>query len=256
MIITGASNQVVKRLRSLRDRKQRLESGAFLVEGSVMISEALKCGLTPFEALCETEDDAYFALKSAGANVYIAERSAIDSACDTKTPQGVCCSFALPSEKSVSDGDRRVIALDRIQDPGNAGTIWRTADAAGFDFALFSDGCADMYSPKVQRASMGSGFRVPAKSCDLISELIALKSRGYAVVAAALGGFDIYSRRQSFEKFALVIGNEAHGISDDILRIADMKIQIPMRGGAESLNAAVAAGVLMYELTRPLNPTP
>ncbi len=252
MKITGSSNQVVKRLRSLKDRKQRLESGAFLVEGSVMIFEALKCGLKPFEALCEAEDDAYYALKNAGASVYIAEKSAIDSACDTKTPQGVCCSFALPSERSVSDADKRIIALDRVQDPGNAGTVWRTADAAGFDFVLFADGCADMYSPKVQRAAMGSGFRVPAKSCDLVSELQALKKRGFAIVAAALGGGDLYSQDLRFEKLVLVIGNEAHGISDEILALSDVKIQIPMRGGAESLNASVAAGILMYELTRGL----
>ena len=229
--ITSASNPVVKRLKALREAKARQESGLFLVEGEVMLREALACGLKPAEALAEEESALTDELARAGAVVRLAVRAAIEAACDTKTPQGVCASFTMPRRTSVPGGARRLVALDGVQDPGNLGTIWRTADAAGFDALLLGAGCADPWSPKVQRASMGSGFRV---------------------VVSALDGAPLYARTQpkSGEKLVLVIGNEARGVSPEVQRMADVKLKIPMRGEAESLNAAVAAGILMYELTK------
>lgn len=250
-IITSTSNPVVKRLRALKDAKARRETGLFLVEGEVMIFEALKCGLRPAEALAQAESEALDALKNAGARVYLAARSAIESACDTKTPQGICASFEITQKDALGCGARRLIALDGVQDPGNVGTIWRTADAAGFDGILFGQGCADPYSPKVQRAAMGSGFRVPIRECVLTDALAEYGSRGYTIVTSALDGDDLYARAPLGDKgFILVIGNEAKGVSKLVQALSGMRLKIPMRGGAESLNAAVAAGILMYELTK------
>ena len=139
-----------------------------------------------------------------------------------------------------------------MQDPGNLGTIWRTADAAGFDALLLGAGCADPWSPKVQRASMGSGFRVAAVSGEMPLLLSRAQADGFRVVVSALDGAPLYARTQpkAGEKLVLVIGNEARGVSPEVQRMADVKLKIPMRGGAESLNAAVAAGILMYELTK------
>ena len=145
-----------------------------------------------------------------------------------------------------------MVALDGLQDPGNLGTIWRTADAAGFGGLLLGPGCADPLSPKVQRSAMGSGFRLPFMiSEDLPRALEAMKAAGWTVIAADLHGMSFYSRPDPGKRFVLVIGNEARGISDATRLAADMLLKLPMRGGAESLNAAVATGIMMYELTKP-----
>ena len=155
-----------------------------------------------------------------------------------------------PSTRN-SPSARRVVALDGVQDPGNVGTIWRTADAAGFEGILFGAGCADPLSPKVQRSAMGSGFRTPfMTAADLPEALTTLRNRGYSVIASDLKGEDFYARRDVGNAFVLIIGSEARGISDEVRSAADMLVKLPMRGGAESLNAAVAAGIMMYELMR------
>ena len=250
--ITSAKNPVVKGLRSLRDRKGREASGRFLVEGEVMLREALKCGLTVRDALMEEGFEALAGdLEAAGARVFIAPRSLLETACDTRTPQGACASFDMPAPLPLSNAPDRIVALDGTQDPGNVGTIWRTADAAGFDGLLFGAGCADPLSPKVQRAAMGSGFRVPFMlSDDLPAAIAELKGRGWTVIASDLRGGDFYSHPDPGKRFVLVIGSEAHGISDATRAAADVLVKLPMRGGAESLNAAVAAGIMMYELMR------
>ena len=250
--ITSAKNPMVRELRALSQRKGRLARGRFLVEGEVMIREALKCGLAIRDAVAEESrvDFAEF-LRAQGARTALAPRQVIDAICDTVTPQGVCAAFDVPEPLPIEALPARVVALDGVQDPGNVGTIWRTADAAGFGGVLFGGGCADALSPKVQRAAMGSGFRVPfALTDDLPAGLERMKARGYTVIASDLHGFDFYRRPDPGARFALVIGSEARGISPETRLAADMLLKLPMRGGAESLNAAVAAGIMMYELMR------
>ena len=250
--ITSAKNPAVRALRALNERKGRLEAGRFLVEGEVMIAEALKCGLAIRDALAdESRADAAAALEASGARVFLAPRSLLESVCDTKTPQGICASFDLPRPLPMGSAPARIVALDGTQDPGNVGTIWRTADAAGFQALLFGAGCADPLSPKVQRAAMGSGFRVPfMQADDLPGALHSLAARGWTVIASDLHGHDFYRRPDPGEKYVLVIGNEARGIAEADRQAAGMLVKLPMRGGAESLNAAVAAGIMMYELMR------
>ena len=250
--ITSAKNPLVKRLRELRDAKARRESGLFLVEGEVMIREALSCGLRLREAAAD-DGAAEFAgeLAAAGHPVSLVPRNILESICETRTPQGVCAAFEAPAPVPVEKLPERIVALDGVQDPGNLGTIWRTADAAGFGALLLGAGCADPLSPKVQRAAMGSGFRVPfAQANPLAAALNDLRGRGWRIVASDLRGEDFYARGELGERFVLVIGSEAHGISDAVREAADVRVKLPMRGGAESLNAAVAAGIMMYELTR------
>jgi len=250
--ITSAKNPVVKGLRGLREHRGREAAGRFLVEGEVMLREALNCGLTIHDVLAEAAFMPLAAeLEAAGATVYIAPRSLLEAVSDTRTPQGVCASFDLPEPLPLSELPARIVALDGVQDPGNVGTIWRTADAAGFNALLIGAGCADPLSPKVQRAAMGSGFRLPfAQTSDLPAALGTLRERGWTVIASDLHGHDFYRHPAPGEKFVLVIGSEAHGISEATRSRADMLLKLPMRGGAESLNAAVAAGIMMYELTR------
>ena len=247
--ITSVKNPLVKMLKSLTRRQGREENGLFLVEGEVMIQEAIKCGLEIKEAIA-VEKKADFAA-SLPCRAYVVSDSVMESVCDTKSPQGVCAAFTMPEEKPVSDLPDTVVALDGVQDPGNVGTIWRTADAAGFEALLMGAGCADPLSPKVQRSAMGSGFRVPYfQTGDLPASLRQLSAIGYSIICSDLNGADFYSRPDPGKKYVLVIGNESRGISDETRAAATMLVKLPMRGGAESLNAAVAAGIMMYELKR------
>ena len=250
--ITSVKNPMIRDLRALGQRKARLAQGAFLVEGEKMIREALGCGLAIRDAVAMEAHEAFLAeLVSLGARAAIVPQGLLEAVCDTRTPQGVCASFALPEPIPLEAAPARIVALDGVQDPGNVGTIWRTADAAGLDGLLFGGGCADPLSPKVQRSAMGSGFRVPFMlEDDLPAALRALRERGWRVIASDLHGTDFYTHPDPGDRYVLVIGNEARGISDAVRAEADMLLKLPMRGGAESLNAAVAAGIMMYELTK------
>jgi len=157
----------------------------------------------------------------------------------------------MPAPLAVENAPDTIVALDGVQDPGNVGTIWRTADAAGFKGLLLGSGSAAPLSPKVQRSAMGSGFRVPFMLSDNLSATLnQLSAHGYTIIASDLNGCDFYSRPDPGRKYVLIIGNEARGISDAVRESADMLVKLPMRGGAESLNAAVAAGIMMYDLAR------
>lgn len=250
--ITSAKNPIIQNLRGLREHNRRVESGRILVEGMVMIREALKCEMKIHDLIAD-EKYAAFAeeMNREGARSCIVPKNLLESVCDTKTPQGVCASFDAPEPIAVELLADVVVALDGVQDPGNLGTIWRTADAAGFQGLLVGCGSADPLSPKVLRAAMGSGFRIPfAQAENLTEALKALKVRGYTLIASDLSGEDFYARSNPGRKLVLIIGNEAHGISASVRACADMRVKLPMRGGAESLNAAIAAAILMYDLMR------
>ena len=250
--ITSAKNPLIRDMKALNQRKGRLEQGRFLVEGEVMIREALFSGLTPSEAMFEAETPLADELVKTGALVRLCDRHILETVCDTKTPQGCCAAFRLPEPKPFRENAARLLALDGVQDPGNLGTILRTADAAGFEGAFLSPQCADVYAPKVQRAAMGSGFRVPTLRCSLEETLKESRRKGFHIAVSALDGLPLYENEAALigKKLILVIGNEAKGVSPGVQDIADIRLKIPMRGKAESLNAAVAAGILMYELTR------
>jgi len=254
--IQSVQNQTIRRLKALKEKKAREEEGEMLVEGEKMMLEAAQAGLSPSDTLIETEQAARYAalaarMEALGARVYAVPRRVLEAVCDTKTPQGACAAFALPCLFDAAHAPARLVVLDGVQDPGNVGTIWRTADAAGLTGLLLSRACADPFSPKVQRAAMGSGFRVPAGLADdLPGTLRALRGAGHVVIASSLQGAPFYEGAPHVEKFALVIGNEARGVSEEVMSLADVRLRLPMRGGAESLNAAVAAGIMMYELMR------
>ncbi|MCR5774534.1 MAG: RNA methyltransferase [Lachnospiraceae bacterium] len=166
---------------------------------------------------------------------------------DTRHPQGI---LAVVKQKHYElkdlTGGSLYIILETIQDPGNLGTIIRTAEAAGVSAVIMNKGCVDIYSPKVVRSTMGSIFRVPfIYSDDLTGTIRQLKEDGIVIYAADLSGTDMYETAFS-ERKAYVIGNEANGVSSDMISLADRIVKIPMEGQVDSLNAAVSAAVLMY----------
>ena len=248
--ITSLHNPLIRRMKSLASAKGRRQEGAFTAEGEVMIREALESGLVPLAGLFETECPLALKLENAGAQTFTVPRGILESVCDTKTPQGQAAMFRLPEKTPLPAEAKRLVALDGVQDPGNVGTIIRTLDAAGLDGLLLGEGCPDVFSPKVMRSTMGSAFRVKHEECALPQRLEELKRAGHSLIVSVLDGDDIYSCACPLpERFVLVIGSEAHGVSPELRQISDLRLRIPMRGRAESLNAAVAAGILMYHLT-------
>lgn len=247
--ITSLKNPKVTAWKALKDRKGRRESGLFLVEGRKMVEEALASAFPVDALLVDDARTAEFPLP-ADLPVFAMPAHVLSAVCDTKTPQGIA---AIVHQADVPLNGMRFVALDGVQDPGNVGTIIRTADAAGFDGILLSAQCADVFSPKVLRATMGSVFRMALRvTDDLPGLLTALREAGASVVSSQLDGEPFYARAPLGERFVLVIGNEGNGISAAVQAMATHRLKLPMRGGAESLNAAVAAGIMMYELTREL----
>ena len=245
--LTSLKNPKVQAWRSLKDRKGRKETGCFLVEGRKMVEEALRSRF-PVEAVLADESRLAELSLPANVPVYALPEHVLAAVCDTKTPQGLAAVVRMTGSDSLGS---RLVALDGVQDPGNVGTIIRTADAAGLDGVLLSAQCADAFSPKVLRATMGSVFRMGIRVTeDLPGELTRLKQEGFSVLSSQLDGTPFYERKPVGERFCLVIGSEGNGVTPEVQQLATHRVKLPMRGGAESLNAAVAAGIMMYELMR------
>ena len=246
--LTSLKNTKIVSWRSLKDKKGREEQHAFLVEGVRMVREALSSSFT-VQALLLRED--YVPDFSLPCDIpsFMLPAHVFQSVCDTRTPQGIAAVLEMKDHQAVSGA--RLIALDNVQDPGNVGTIIRTADAAGFDGVLLSPDCADLFSPKVLRSTMGSvfrlGFSFPSSLPDALSEF---KMEGYSVLSSQLDGESFFDRAGVSSRFVLVVGNEGNGVSDPVKALATHRLCLPMRGGAESLNVAVAAGIMMYDLAR------
>lgn len=197
-----------------------------------------------------------------GCEIYAIPESLFKDISDTETPQGILAIIKM-NEYSLNDvigksskcgigiNKGNIVILDEIQDPGNMGTIIRTADAAGFSGIITSKGCVDPYNPKVLRSTMGSIFHIPIFLCNNLTETLAkIKTNGIRIYAAHLEGSKNYYEVDMTQNTAVIIGNEANGISSESISMADEFIKIPMPGRVESLNASVAAGILMYEPIR------
>ena len=248
--ITSLKNPKVTTWKSLKDRKGRRETGCFLVEGRKMTEEALASAFPVEALLVDAERIEEFTLP-ANVPAFTMPAHVLAAVSDTKTPQGIA---AIVRMADVPVNGKRLVAMDGVQDPGNVGTIIRTADAAGFDGVLLSNQCADVFSPKVLRATMGSIFRMGIRVTeDLPGALQTLVQEGASVLSSQLDGEPFYQRSALNERFVLVIGSEGNGVTDEVKAVATHKVKLPMRGGAESLNAAVAAGIMMYELTKDLD---
>ncbi|MBQ8151543.1 MAG: RNA methyltransferase [Firmicutes bacterium] len=249
-IIKSKDNARYKAALKLKSRKYRDETGLYLLEGIKPLKDALEYG---------TQPEAVFIEEGSGAGMIPDDRAfgitreLFAQLSDTENSQGVISVFRQqPSGEErlaqILDGDGHILILDRIQDPGNMGTMIRTAEAAGYGGVVLLKGCTDVYSPKVVRSAAGSVMRVPIVSRADEDKLISLSgSTGRKLVVTALEGAMDYREARYPERSLLVIGNEGKGVSEGLMKAADVKIKIPMAGAIESLNAAVAAGILMYE---------
>ena len=249
--ITSSSNNKCKYVKSLSQKKARDEHREYTVEGIKSVRDALLSGkkisaLYVSFSFYETEPFDY----PSDVPLYKTADTVFEKMCDTKAPQGILAVVKMEESDFTLDLGKAYVYCDGLNDPGNLGTIIRTADAAGFDGVLLSQGCADAYSPKTVRASMGSFFNIKIKKDVTAEELSEYKDNGFCLFGGALGENTVDYRSADMTKPAIiVIGNEANGISDEVLKMCEC-VKIPILGKAESLNAGVAAAILMYELLR------
>lgn len=266
--IISEQNPIYKDLVRLKQRKAREKEGVFLAEGFHLVEEAERCGLTIRQVFADDDllesgreggetlraflDD----MEQKGCLVTLLAGGLFAKVAETETPQGVLALVEKqswdPAEVLGTPGDgKNLLVLDRIQDPGNLGTLIRTADCAGYAGAVLLKGTADPYNAKALRAAAGSLFRVPCIQIGTAEEAIELLHKaGKTVLATSPRDSKVCYDVPMKENIALVIGNEGQGACDAFLDGADQRIMIPMEGGAESLNAAVAAAILLYETVR------
>lgn len=250
--ITSKDNPIYKAACRLTRKKYRDETGMYLIEGVKPLEDALQLGIGIRNIFIRKDRDVPESFPTEKTSLM--DRELFVKLSETENSQGVIG----VADKNITDiicfSDRmgnssgNVVILDRLQDPGNAGTIIRTAEAAGYRAVIVMSGTADVYSPKVVRAAAGSLFRMQLFSSSDIRETVRiLMDSGKRIVSADLDTDVLYNSVDLSENIALVIGNEGQGVSRSFLEASDIKVKIPMEGSIESLNAAVAAGILMYQ---------
>lgn len=246
--IDSPRNPRVKEWTRLHARKGRTESGLFLAEGPHLVEEALRWAPESVVELLVVEGRSLpaGALPRGVRTTMLSER-AMAAACEADSPQEVAAVCRLPSGAVDVQGGGAVLLLDGVQDPGNVGALIRTADAAGCRAVICGEGCADPWGPKAVRATQGSLFHVGVATESLEAAIARLKARGTRVLAAEKGGADVASMRP-MRDVALVMGGEGAGVSPGVRTLCDGAVGIVLRGRAESLNVAVAAGVLLFAL--------
>jgi len=261
-MITSSQNKVIKEVKTLSKKRDRSKKGLFVAEGLRFVQSALEVGadidfILYSESIFRTDEGLSFVkhLEAEGQyKILEVEEKIMSELSDTQSPQGILAVVKQPKWewKNVIKENGFVLILDRLQDPGNLGTIIRTADAAGVDGIVTLKGSVDVFNPKVLRSTMGSIFELPileGLEWDLVES--ELKEQGYTVLGTALEDDSVEYNTLNYNKStAMIIGNEANGIESDILSAVDHKIIIPIVGSAESLNAGVAAAVVMYEVLR------
>lgn len=259
--ISSKDNDFIKHIKKLKDKKYRDESNEYIVEGIKLIEEAINEN-APIKqiVICEENEKTNAITKnlmyeiSKYECVYVTKQ-VFNSITQVVAPQGIFAivskTFGDTTQKSLIDYTQDVIVvLDDIQDPGNLGTILRTIDSCGLKQILVSKGTVDSYNPKVVRSTMGAIFRINIVECDdLIKAIKEARKHHFKLQVTSLDAeqtiYDV-----DYKKKVIVIGNEANGVSKEIQDIADEKVKIPMIGKTESLNASVAAGIVLYEYTR------
>lgn len=243
-MITSVQNNQVKLWRKLKQRKFREQTNSFLIEGYHTVEEAKNSEWEIINVI--VKESAEIPKWVAKYNVHIVSNHVFEHITQTKTPQGIAAIVKMKQFTTVTGN--ALLLIDQIQDPGNLGTIIRTADAAGYDGIMLGNGTVDLFNDKVIRATQGSLFHLPIVQTPLLAEIEMLKDEGFTVLASTLQNAVSYTEINKPKKFALILGNEGAGISQKLIQTADHLIKIPIYGHAESLNVSVAAGILMYAL--------
>ncbi len=257
-VITSKDNEIIKSIKKLKEKKYRDQTGEYIIEGIKLVAEAINENAKISKIIvcedCETDrgipKDLMYEIAKYDC-IYVSKKI-FESISDVNTPQGILAVIKKCSleEQKVSYNEELIVVLDGVQDPGNLGTILRTVDSVNLKQIILSAKCADPYNPKVVRSTMGAIFRLNIiESKNIIETLKEIKKNKYKIVATSLETNEsIYGL--DYNKKAIIIGNEANGVSKEVLEITNEKVKIPMLGKSESLNVAVATGVILYEYVR------
>lgn len=254
-VITSKDNSIIKEIKKLKDRKVRSAKGEFIVEGFRFVEEALKSDYEVktliIEESVESKLSSYNIDKYLDSiNTIYVTKSIMKLLASTETPQGV---LAVVKNKDIElvDDDGFYIFCDKVQDPGNLGTIIRTAHASGALGVILRKGTVDLYNDKTLRSTMGSIFNVPVVyDNDDLDTILSLKNNGFKIISSSLDTDYNFYDIDLTGKCIIVVGNEGNGISSEIFAISDEKFKIPMPGGAESLNVGIATSVIAFEAVR------
>lgn len=244
--IQSDKNPQVKQWKKLLMRKERDKSGLFLVEGFHLVEEALTKKEDVEEIILSEKTELPPSLDYGSISVTVVTDDISRQLADTETTQGI---FAVcrQSKQTLNIG-KSYLLIDSVQDPGNLGTMIRTADAAGIDTVIVGKGSVDIYNPKVLRSAQGSHFHLPIVSGDLSEWITELKEKDIPVYGTALENGVVFTEAPVNEEFALLVGNEGSGVNKELLAKTTQNLYIPIFGQSESLNVAVAAGILLYYL--------
>lgn len=254
--LTSIHNQHVKDWKKLQTKKFRRQTGTYLLDGWHLVEEAAKAGIELIQLIGTPEQLAqHHQLIDRAAETYEITEEIMKHITDTVTPQGIAAVVALPDAHRLPAQPLHGawLFLDRVQDPGNVGTMVRTADAAGFTGIVVGQKSADLFGPKVVRSMQGSQFHLQMFEGDLRKWIADFKQ-----VNAPVYGTQLNPQAKNFrtvdpgDTFALVMGNEGQGMSNELLAMTTDNLYIPMRGEAESLNVAISAGILMFQLNKDL----
>ena len=256
MVITSKDNEQIKHIRKLKEKKYRDEYNEYVIEGIKLIKEAIaenaniKTIVACDDCVKNEEIDPKVMYEIAKFNCIYVEENVFKSISDVQNHQGLLAVMSKEEEEKIDYTEDIIVVLDDIQDPGNIGTILRTIDSAGLKQVIVSKRSGDVYNPKVVRSTMGAILRVNViESENLLETLKELRKHKFEIIATSLETdksiYDI-----EYKGKVIVIGNEANGVSKEVLEFADKKIKIPMLGKTESLNAAVATGIITYEYVR------
>ncbi|MFC4651424.1 TrmH family RNA methyltransferase [Lactococcus nasutitermitis] len=244
-IISSRENKKVKEARKLLTKKYRQQS--YLIEGFHLFDEAVKTGARLISVFVSADKVDRVSDNLQDAELIVVTDDVLKSLSDAETPQGIIAEVAKSSDTADFAGDKFLV-LENVQDPGNVGTMVRTADAAGFSAVFVVGDTADIYSPKVVRSMQGSHFHLPVIKIAERELFDSLKTASIPILTTTLSTKSVSYKSVKNPRFALVMGNEGNGVSELALEQADTLVHIEMPGQAESLNVAVAAGILMFSL--------
>ncbi len=249
--LSSLHNEKIKYLKSLQQKKYRKMHGCYLIEGKRLLAEALERGAEITAVAVEKDRMEAFSELLAqveGAELLVITPAVLRALCLTEAPEGIVACVKMKQCGSALTEGSLMLILDGLQDPGNVGTILRTANACGVKDIYLSANCVELYNPKVVRSAMGALFTLNIRQeCDLEALIPAMQADGRSVLGTSLCGENYYDGSFS-GKVGLVIGNEGNGVSESVLRLCDKQVKLPVSDSAESLNAAMAAGILLYDL--------
>ncbi len=247
MIITSKDNEIIKNIKKLKEKKYRLDT--YIVEGIKMVKEAISENQEI--ALIAIREDFKIDFDTKNIKTVTISNKIFNDISDVKTPQGILAVIKKNQNNQIETNSNYILALDSLQDPGNMGTIIRTADSANINQIIINKTTVDPYSPKVIRSTMGAIYRTNIIEVeDLKATLKEMQSNGFQIITTDLKATQSIYDINYNNKTVVVIGNEANGVSQEILQIADKKVIIPMLGKTESLNASIAASIMIYEYVR------